>query len=240
MFDRLTPTRGEDCISDLRFDAWHAHELDARTERRLGEHVAGCARCRAHKRALLGARSEFFARTPFVLAESRRRRAQRALAVVPMLAAAAAVLLFLNVEPNPGELGVRNKGGNEIGFYVKSGERVVRGVSGMTVHPGDALRFVTSVPEPLHLTILSRDGAGNVSVYFPRQGEGRAVPPGLDIPLPSSIELDDVLGRERIYALFCPSPPALERLLRAVQSERIEPPERCILRTLELTKEAVH
>lgn len=93
------------------------------------------------------------------------------------------------------------------------------------VHPGDEVRFIlTGVPDDhSHVLIVSVDGAGVATVYFPYGGTRSAPVPGPGRwEVPGSIVLDGTLGPERVFALFSKQPlavaelePALRRLGRA-------------------------
>jgi hypothetical protein len=73
------------------------------------------------------------------------------------------------------------------------------------VHPGDEVRFIlTGVPDDhSHVLIVSVDGAGVATIYFPYGGTRSApvVGPGR-WEVPGSIVLDGTLGPERVFAIF--------------------------------------
>lgn len=74
--------------------------------------------------------------------------------------------------------------------------------SGAVVKPGDRIRFSVRTPTDGFVAVLSRDGAGHASVYYPFSAS-QAAPHGTkDTLLPGAIMLDEVLGAERVWALF--------------------------------------
>lgn len=139
----------------------------------------------------------------------------------------------------PSELGTRIKGTARFGFAVRRGGEVFPGVDGQRVQPGDRLRFFVATSEPRYLAILSLDGAGNVTEYYPGDGRGRAVPVAPQAYLESSVELDQVLGKESLWAVFCAQPFEVAPLARSLNERReLTPPAGCSLDRLDLDKQA--
>src|SRR5262249_39486653 len=82
-----------------------------------------------------------------------------------------------------------------------------------------ALRFAYSTGSAENLAIFSRDGAGRASVYFPSDGStSRSVQAGQGQGLPESTVLDDTLGQETLYGIFCEQPFAIAPVRRALES----------------------
>jgi hypothetical protein len=107
------------------------------------------------------------------------------------------------------------------------------------VYPGDRLRFELSASGPSHVAILSHDGAGAVSVYYPTGKRSARFDALRDHALESSVELDDTLGEETVYALFCAEPFELEPLLRELaQGAELAKRAGCTLDLLHLSKRA--
>jgi hypothetical protein len=86
------------------------------------------------------------------------------------------------------------------------------GGPGEHLRPGDQLRFTATLERPKHLAILSRDARGVASVYYPAGAVTTALAAGADIALENSVELDDALGEERIFAVFCDAAIEVEEL----------------------------
>jgi hypothetical protein len=90
--------------------------------------------------------------------------------------------------------------------------------------PGDALRFVVQPGGLPYLLIVSRDGAGHLTVYYPFGGsrsaelksEGRN-------ELPGSVELDATPGEERLFALFSRRPLEAARVTSRLADSTTEP-----------------
>ena len=219
-------TRSGACVSDLVLDEWLAGELDAAASEHVVDHVARCERCTARRsererdrEAFLGQAPSFTAHGALISGAARPTRARtRArtgwLAGAGALALAAGALLLLRTPEDPG---TRSKGAAYVGFFVKRGEHVTRGVRGQTVHPGDALRFTYTSVRDAHLALVNVD-AHAASVYYPDAAHAAArVRAGSDVPLDFSVELDARLGTERVYALFCAQAFAVEPVRAALQ-----------------------
>jgi hypothetical protein len=232
--------RPEDCLSDLALDRILADEPSPPSAR---EHLAVCEGCRARLDELTRDRDAFLSMPmPSAL---RRRPRRRPWAVVTAscgaIALAAATFLFVRVPPKEGGEWTRLKGSTRIGFYVKrSHNNITLGASGESVNPGDSLRFVYTSSELLYLAILSLDGARHASVYYP-SGEPKAerVDPGVNRPLNASTVLDETLGEERLFGIFCLQPIPVEPVRAALEATGSLPDlEGCTVDILAIRKEA--
>jgi len=215
------------CLSNLVLDRLLTRELAEDRRQTVRAHLDGCPRCSARLVGFERERDQFDEVAPRlrVRAPARRRSWGLALAAAGSLAVAALVLLFLRPragDPDrPGQRvagPTRAKGGLRLSVYLKQGDQVVMGRSGDAVHPGDAIRFAYTDVTDGYLAILSRDGAGQVSVYYP-EGE-RAAPAARadqEVILPGSIILDEVLGPETLYAVHCAAPVEVVLIAERVQ-----------------------
>ncbi|WP_437544106.1 DUF4384 domain-containing protein [Sorangium sp. So ce367] len=238
----MTPARPEGCLSELKLDELMAGQLDAAAAQEASAHVAGCSRCSARRSEMEAARASFAASAPPLrlgrgASISERRAAEKvrpprrwlAPAAASALAAAAAALFFFRFQAGPegrdAELpGERIKGAEHIGFYVKRGGSVLPGGAGERLHPGDAIQFTYSSAEARYLVILSVDGASQASVYYPSGPVAARIEPGREVLLPQSTVLDDTLGTERIFGLFCSEAIAVEPLRAALAAHPGAPP----------------
>ena len=96
----------------------------------------------------------------------------------------------------------RLKGEADLGFYVLRGDRVYPGDPSETFRAGDRLQFTYRGPYS-SLVLLSVDGDGRLTVFYPEAGE-RGVPlvPGDRHVLDGSIVLDDAPGPEVFLGFF--------------------------------------
>lgn len=251
--EKLRTRAGDDCLSDLQLDALELGALEASRAEQARRHLAECGRCSARQRELgaeTRASAEVLASQPRRVGAAprgsktaQRRSSPRAWAggVAAALAAAAALLLVVGrLSPPTGEDGVRSKGTSRVGFFVRHAGVVRRGSERERVVPGDALRFVVTSSVPSYVAVLSRDGAGQASIYHPSGVRAARVEPGVERPLDASVVLDDVLGEERLFALACSAPVELEPLLEALRSSAADPswPAQCSIERFVLVKEA--
>jgi hypothetical protein len=230
--EALRTRSSDDCLSDRRLDALLAGELEGETRALAEQHLSECGRCAARRDEMAGDAAAFLAAHPPV-AKVVRLAPRRRWLWGAGLAAAAALFLVVRM-PAPAE---RTKGSGSVGFFVRHGESVRRGGPGERVMPGDALRFVVTQREPSHVAVLSRDAAGQASVYFPAGARALRVEAGVERALDSSVILDEVLGAEQLYALRCKEPVELAPL-RAYLGASSEPswPAGCEVERIALLK----
>jgi len=207
---------GGEHLSELALERWIAGELADTTA--AARHLARCADCqarlhhRSEARSVFGRRADLAAlaqatwRRAGVAPSSRRRRllALGAVAAVACLVVAIPTLL----SPRIGERldGLRAKGGLALELFVRHPDGAVASmVPEGTAVPGDQLRFRVVTPRKGFVAIVSVDGAGQVSAYLPAAGSLPAVGAGAHL-LDGAVELDDVLGHERLLAFLCSEP----------------------------------
>jgi hypothetical protein len=236
--------RASACPSPFRLDEHLAGELGPGEAEGLERHLSGCERCGARLGAVLAEREQFRATAPPLLlpvprdrapgpatgeviplagarpglARGRARRA--AFALAPLGLAAAALLLVVGLRgggPEP-ELPWRPKGRAQLAVFVRHGDEVRAAAPGEIVAPGDALQFAFTRAAGRFVAVLSRDGAGKASVYFPLDGRAAAVGATGTLESTNSVVLDDVLGRETLYGLSCAGPTELEPLRAALET----------------------
>src|SRR5664280_62984 len=253
MLANLFNAQPEGCASDFALDRWRAGELDVGAIESLERHLTVCEACRLRHAALDQQAESFLEKFPALslpgarmpqLADARGRknlRARKLSMVVAALAVAAGVVLVFRLPKVGTELSeqTRAKGSARLGFHVKRGGNVLLGSEGQEVHPGDQLRFFVSSAKPGHLAILSRDGAGSVSEYYPGTGRSRSVGAVQNQSLESSVELDATLGQEELWAVFCDAPFAPEPLRRELESKKsLNAPASCSLDRVVIVKKA--
>ena len=231
----LVRTRDDACPSDLRLDRHLAGELAAPDGRAVEAHRAICASCLAR-----AARHGDIDLPPLRVRSTRRARAVWPAAA--LLAAAAAVLLFTHRGERAPELesGTRIQGDDSVTLYVQHAGVLRPAQPDEPVEPGDTIQLTTTLAAPRWIAVLSVDGAGVVSVYHGDDPGGAAQTPGDDVPLPTSVKLDETLGRETIHVLLCRAPLALGPIVEALRDHPARAPAQpgCQLETLRLDKRA--
>jgi hypothetical protein len=215
--------RRPECLSRLHCDQLLNGELDDRDD--LKRHPASCQRCTALLAAHRRERAAF--------AVPRARAARRWPIGLAAVAAAFGVWLFASRDPHEGAQ-TRDKGKPALAFYVKHGDVVRAGAPGEVVYPNDAINFTVSTNQPAFVAIISVDGAGKLSAYYPDGPAATAIPGGRDQVLPRSVLLDDTLGLERVVGVFCDRSIAVAELAAAVARDAI--PRGCVADALTLEK----
>ncbi len=252
---------GDDCASDLSLDRLVAGELDEVAAARLRAHAEGCARCRERLHGIERERDVFVRDAKSVPKPPPTSRGPSAFVLAGglgvALAAAAAIVLvaksgivssvlpdagaLIAPQPEPPRDTVRPKGDVAIGFFRQRDGVVTPGGEGDVVRPGDALRFTYSVDREQYLAIVSVDGAGIVSVYFPEGETAQRVAAAHDEALPLATELDATLGPEHVRAFFCDEayPPGLLAARVEADPEAPNVPADCAVAELAFEKRAI-
>lgn len=91
-----------------------------------------------------------------------------------------------------------------------------------------------------YLAIFSVDGARRASTYWPYGEHAAPIGLGRDVSLPESIVLDETVGRETVYTLFCAEPVMLEPIRSALERSPDREPqvEGCTSDRVSFVKEA--
>lgn len=206
-----------DCPSDLALDRLHANECNAEESGRLEKHIAGCDACPARmeeRRAGFNAIAE--ADPVRMLAAIRRGAdkpagveqvlawARRLLAPVAIVAAASIML----ITRKPPEIATGQfKGAMALHVYRLAGEHAEEVSSGSPFSPGDRLRFAIDLPHDGTVRVLGVEANGTLYTAWPsdpREPTNRLAGPAVE--LPGAVELDQTVGRESLYGVWCPPP----------------------------------
>lgn len=216
--------------SDFHLDQLFLDELNDELKSSVQEHIASCLSCRKRQRL----RDDGLAAFPEVNAESLLKRVHNASEeaselepakrgsfwrVVPVLVAAAALLLFVRLRNPSGPAshdslaldGVRAKGGLTLRVFrggTGAGEEVL---SGNDFAMDDTIRFVVDLQQgadllDLHVILLSVEEEGNAtSIYFPSEGDvSSSLVLDEEGALPVAIRLDEYEGQESLHLIVCP------------------------------------
>ncbi|HXS16161.1 MAG TPA: DUF4384 domain-containing protein [Polyangiaceae bacterium] len=224
--------RTEFCPSDLELDRYVLSELSPSRQQALEVHLRSCASCQAHLSEVERATQRLQHSYPTFTALHRKFRGQRAPAstrrprmwTLASLGVAAAVTLSLwwsdamIKEATTQSNGLRSKGSLSFSYHVKRADHVFEGGMDEVLKSGDAIQFTVRTNQPGYLAIFSVDGKGTTNVYYPLGALAASLPSGHHT-LPLSTVLDEVLGHERIWAMFCGAPFELEPLRKKLQAE---------------------
>ena len=114
---------------------------------------------------------------------------------------------------------IRIKGGG-LGFqiHLKRASGSVELGAGSAVHPGDRLAFTVSPLDAGFMAIVGVDREHNAYICSPADGVAVWVEEGRkSVQLPGSVEMDALLGKERILALHCPKSFSFDDVKRSVE-----------------------
>jgi hypothetical protein len=202
------------CPSEFALERWRFGELAASPdEARIVEHVAECSACRARQAELasqpqppldteaiwsraLGAKSP---------RPTSRRWRPRVWQGVALATAALSVSFLVARRPAPDVLA---KGSWQLGVIAKGRDgKVVRVDPGAALSPGDRLRFEVATSWPkADIALVMLDGAGKVSRLAPTADRSLSIAGGKRVLLDDAVELDGMLGPERIVLVGCNRP----------------------------------
>ena len=204
-------------LSAFTLDALALNALDEAAAARARAHLASCAQCRADDESAAALREHFTVHVLPRTAPVRRRRSWRWIWLAAPMLAAAAILLVLRREPPPPELGIKGDATWQV-FAHRAG-KTFEVHDGAVLAAGDEIRFVVVPDRARFVLIVSVDGAGQASIYYPYNGAASAPIDGPRVELAGSIVLDAAPGPERLFALFSDEPiaaPAARDALRAI------------------------
>jgi hypothetical protein len=237
----MKPAAG--CSSDFTFDLLLSSGLEPEDEQRVRDHLAGCARCAARLEQVKQQRDDFDRNGPrlsFPASRPALGGGRRRLPVGSVLVGAALIAVLLVGRGQLSSPGTRAKGAEPFELYIRHGGEIRKAGARERVYAQDQLQFTYTADDTGYVAVLSRDGAGTVSVYFPDSGDTTwPATPGRDRLLPRSTILDHVSGHERVFALHCRAPVALAPLRNELaQQGSLHAPSGCNMRSIELDKEA--
>jgi len=231
-------TRAEGCLSDLRLDRLLRDELAPEGAAAARAHVVACAVCRGALARIERFRAEFsagLAAAPLAPPVRPPRRRRVWISAGGSLLAAAAALLLVGPLRTPRDPW-RSKGHGHLRLYVARGDTVRPSASGDVVAPGDRLQFTYTLSQGRFFALLERDGRAAVNVFFPDGPSAAPLAPGANVSLPRSTILDDVLGEERLYGLFCEQAVKLQPLRDALSAGRVPSAPDCEVEAFLLEK----
>lgn len=192
-------------IPDALLERYLAGDLDEARRKELEARLAESPEDRARLDALRADSAAFLIQHPpgplvAKAQASRRPPLYRWLRLV-LVPLATAVLVMVLMPP-------RYTAKGDVAFVVfrQSGERIAPGA---TVNGGEHIRFEVRAPSDGWVAVVSRDGAGHVTVYYPYGGQAAARYSTAEPLLPGAIGLDETKGREDVWVFFSTKPFAL-------------------------------
>jgi hypothetical protein len=198
-------------IPDALLERYLAGDLDEARRKELEARLADSPEERARLDALRADSAAFLIKHPpgplVAKAEVARPRVPRWLALV-LAPVATALLVFVLLRPREPDIGL--KGDVALTVYRVNAEGAIARVEpGALLKAGDRVRFEVRAASDGWIAVLSRDGAGRVTVYYPYGGQAAARYSSSEPVLPGAIGLDETKGREDVWVFFSPKPFAL-------------------------------
>jgi hypothetical protein len=206
----------------MELDLFDLGQASPEAAARIEQHGARCAACAArraeHVARVAHFREVVFPRQAAALRAHRRRWPSLtwSLGIALPLAAAAVFLVHTHrssTDHGTSAASIGIKGGPGLQVFVRRHGRepgaaeVTKVQDGDRLAAGDALRFVLSPSDLPFVLIASVDGAAEVSVYYPYQGETSIeVDPSATVVVPGSIVLDGTPGPERVFVIRSAKP----------------------------------
>ena len=195
-------------LSAFALDQLALGALDETAAARARSHLATCTSCRADDELAADARAHFTVNVLPRIAPRTQRRLRWTWFALPVLAAAAIVLVTMRgtgVAPrDDGDLAIKGDAAWHV-FANRAGQTFPIH-DGAELTAGDRIRFVVTPAGAAYVIIASVDGTGAASIYYPYNGARSAAVLGPRSELPDSIVLDAAPGPERLFAVFSDAP----------------------------------
>ncbi|MFT3693769.1 MAG: DUF4384 domain-containing protein [Kofleriaceae bacterium] len=192
-------------LSAIRLDELALGATCAEAER---THLEACERCRGDEAKAAELRAHFtaFVLPRGVIAKPKMRWGWFAVMAFGLAAAIALLVMWPRKVEQPPELAI--KGDATWQLFANRAGQTFAVHDGAPLAAGDSVRFVVTPNGARYVLVVSVDGAGNASIYYPYGGtRSIALAPGeARIELPGSIVLDAAPGPERVFALFSDQP----------------------------------
>jgi len=248
-----------ECPSDLALDALAVDECTPSQSKIIQKHIAQCQACAARwelreqgmaafpsvNRDTMVARLHQLSAhispepEPSFWAQVRSVFAQPAVFGTSM--AMAAIIMMLVVRPPEGPISdletdtIRPKGAS-FTVFKSSNDSVEILANGGDVQTGDKLRFKIKPREGIDVMVVGQEANGNLYMAFPIHGSEASRPSSASEQgiLPGAIELDQSIGREKLYLISCKHPFGLSNVEPNIND--IIVPKRCVTTPFEINK----
>lgn len=231
-FLRRRDALGEEHPSQLALDRLRLQEPGTETIR---THVEGCAVCQTRLKAgnekdVVYNASTFVGKEAHAVAKRARQTPWLVRAVVGVAIAAGLAVVVVPMLKEPSSRGEGVKGNSPaLTVYRHREGRVEKVQDGEVLKAGDALRFEVSLPNDASVVVVGVDGAGSVTPYSPLAGVSAMRGAGRQL-LPETMQLDAVLGEERVLAFVCDKPVSVEQVRVAIAASASSPArEGCVV-----------
>ncbi|MBL8952403.1 MAG: DUF4384 domain-containing protein [Myxococcaceae bacterium] len=206
-------------IPEALLERYLANDLGPDERRSVDERLAASAPDRARLDAMRADSAAFLIKHPPGPVAAKLAEPSRARGFIgwlaPLALAAAAFIAVVMLKPPP-EPDIGLKGDVALAVFRQTEGGAERVESGATLKAGDKLRFEVRAKEAGYVAIVSRDGAGAVTVYYPFQGTTSAAYRPEEALLPGAIALDETPGEEVVWAVYATKAFELDSVMKAV------------------------
>jgi len=234
----------EGCPSELHLDRLVVGELTAGEDRSVRAHIAGCPACCGRLADIETARAAFVELDAGRRFVARGRTRWRWISAATAMTAAIAIVAIVALPRQDGVgdhgPGARAKGiGEHMAVYIARGSQAGatrRAAAGDEVAVGDTLQMTITLRERRFVALLGIDATRVARVYFPDGDRLAPIEPGIDVPLPASIRLDAMPGREDFVTVFCDEPIAIAAVRTALSTDLAAVPVGCTSDQLHVIK----
>jgi len=232
----MTTEPAASCPSTFTLDRFMVGELTTEQRRILEDHLAWCASCRARAEDIARFNADFAVPSPCLPAGPHGstvalpqaplsgpwKRLAFSGAFVSALGALAAIFL-LYIRPSSHVEEVSTKGGVRLGYHVSRDGAVWLAGPNEELRENDAIQFIFAAAEPGYLAVFSVDGRGEISSYYPAEGQAAADYQPEQSRLATSTVLDATLGDEAYVAVFCPHPFKTDEVVQVLEKLKASP-----------------
>ncbi len=216
-------------LSNQAMDLMLLSALPAAEAEAAKTHLGTCSACTTRWQALQADAQRF---SQFVFPRTVEKVSSRAkggffsrfkfAVLVPLagLAAALAVVASTGGGQTEDDLYVGIKGDPTLEVFAQRGGGDAFAVTkDVALKPEDRIRFVVNPAGGKYLLVVSKDGAGAISVYYPfGEQKSALVASNTKSELPGSVELDATLGTEKLFAIFSNEPVAASAVESALKA----------------------
>ena len=249
-----------ECPSDLAFDTLAVDECSDSQAKLIMKHIAQCGACAARwelreqgmaafpavdRDAMVARLHQLSAHTtpqdePSFWAQVRSVFAQPAVLGTSM--AMATIVMMLVTQPPVDNAvtdfapdTIRPKG-SSFTVFKNTQDSVEILANGGKVQAGDKLRFKIDPREGIDVMIVGQEADGKIYMAFPLDGSEASRPSVASEQgiLPGTIELDQSIGREKLYLISCKHPFGLSNIEPNIDD--IIVPKRCVTSSFEINK----
>ncbi len=188
-------------------------------------HLAECESCRTKLDALRSERDAFLAAVPFEELDFTPKQAaikrfppfSKAVSSVAALLVVGLIVGKVTFTQPSETAGVALKGATGFQIMAENSDGTINERRTPIFYPDERIQICYTVTEPSYVTIFSVDSSGAVSRYFPADANQSApVAPGVNVPIPNSVRLDNYIGSETYCMVVTKAPISVDSVAAVI------------------------